>query len=286
MDKAQKQLVNTYIRKRELATGESSYGYGQYSDDMNIRPYELLYLIKNGIVNEDKIEGYNISDLILMNKKLYYDPDVKPFLNKITGGGIAQIIIKYPEFVNIFDFENLNPTSASVVLEEKPELINRYDINKMKESELLEILAKQPQLITDDRFENALKNANSLRQTMFHSNLVGYSINDEDKRKKQWDKYIDALAKYPQYRQIFNDKLKKMSGYEITAILKKNPDLVNEFNYGENLDYGLDRLLITFPELINKIDKNMLNALDDYDISRIIKYAPQLAPYFKGDSNG
>lgn len=77
MDKAQKQLIDTYFRKREIAAGQYVYDYG-------FENYEKGYFIKTGRIDAAKMIEKNVlatTEAIKENPKLlpYFIPHIKLF---------------------------------------------------------------------------------------------------------------------------------------------------------------------------------------------------------------
>ena len=90
MDKAQKQLIDTYFLKRDIASEQSElYWYVEY---------EVIYFITNKIDFDD---------------------------TKITGDIIANIIIIHPDLIGYFDLKKLSGNNIGNILEFHPILI-RY----------------------------------------------------------------------------------------------------------------------------------------------------------------
>lgn len=278
MDKTQRGLVDTYIRKREIATGDNSYG--MYGERGGINPYELLYIINNNIVNPEKVNGNNISELIKYNPKLYYNDKVKPFLDKMSIGNISNLLQHRPEFMDVIDGNIINEMdgdSIALIVGKNPQLIDRFDLSKMKSNNVRDLLIKQPQFV--DRFEKELNSfGDGWYKDMFWRDFKGFGLRDENDSKKQRKVFLNAMVNYPQYRLFFKDQLKKET--YIDELLKLDYSLLNYFDLSILNSNGLDSVLKAFPNLITKFTSKQLNSIEDYRLEWLLRDRPELKPYF------
>ena len=87
MDKVQKQLIDTYFRKRNIANNQDT----QYE----FESYEILYFINNNI----------------------------PFdLSTLSSNTIAGILVKQPSLINEFDLSKLSYYQITFILKHQPQL--------------------------------------------------------------------------------------------------------------------------------------------------------------------
>jgi arsenate reductase-like glutaredoxin family protein len=296
MDKAQKQLVDTYFRKREIAAGESGYGYPDSGE--GIKSHELFYMIKNNKLNPQKINsgsfGNQIAALINKDPRLYQDKDVQPYLNHLNIYNKANILSNHPEFINKPEFgdiiNDLKGDSIEVILEKQPELLNRFDLNKLNVSNIINILAEQPHLVEMPIFEKALRTyVKNGDRFDFWRKIDGSSYLSWRNKERgevlyanQQRKFVNAIVKYPIYRELFAHELKRISNYgEMIDLLRADKTLLPYFDLSKPKDYTLRNLLVLLPEVIDKISKEQIDTLDTYDIKQIQQYHPDLRKYFE-----
>jgi len=296
MDKTQKQLIDTYFRKREIAAGESGYGYPDSGE--GIKPYELLYMIKNNKINQEKTMsdsfGNHIAALINKDPRLYQDKDVMPYLNHLNINHKTNILSNHPEFIDKPEFENiindLKGNSIEVILEKQPELLNRFDLSKLDTGNLINILAEQPHLVEMPIFEKALRIyvKNGVRYDFWRKIDGSSHLSWRNKERgevlyaNQQRKFVNAVAKYPIYRELFSKEFKRISNYgEMIDLLRADKTLLPYFDLSKPKDYTLRNLLVLLPEVIDKISKEQIDTLDTYNIKQILQYHPDLRPYFE-----
>jgi len=295
MDKEQKQLIDTYIRKREIASGEHSYGYRNSTGA--IEPYELYFLIKTDRINPKKINSgsfnNNITDLIKYKPEVYRDPDIQKYLGSLTTNNKGNIIANKPEFIDTFkdDINDLSSGSISYILQHQPQLANRFDLNKLNQSHAIQVIEEQPQFVENPIFAKHLKNlvakGDSLDKTRFWSHLrFGQSyyryMDHEEENKKLDNKYHNAIVKYPIFRKLFPEKIKEESNRSnLATLLKMDKTLFPYFDLSMTKDYSLYKLLESFPELINKISETQLATIEIYYIKSLLEKQPQLKPHFE-----
>ena len=297
IDKAQKQLVDTYVRKREIATGDYGYGY----DTNRIQPYELLYLMKTNQVNPEKAKsssfGQNIVELLKHNPDTYNDPDIQKYLPSLSLGNKGNIIAHRQEFIDIFknDINEFYPASIKYILQRQPQFANKFDLNKLGITDAMDLLAKQPQFIEIPKFAKYLrelvsKSENDYWKSDFWRKMKGMDIYmrnnggmNEEEYSKQHKKFIDAVVKYPIFRELFSDKLKEDSrSTDMIDLLKRDETLLPYFDLSIPKEYVLGDLLEIHPEVINKISKEQIDTLRlNWEIPDILAKQPQLRPYFE-----
>jgi len=286
MDKVQKQLLDSYFRKREIATGD--YSYGMFGESGGIMPYELLELISSNRVNPKKVSGNNISELLKYDPKLYNNEKFIPYLEKMSLANISNLIQHRPEFIDIIDeryIDRLQSDSISLIIQKNPNLINRFNLNQMKISDITKLLVKQPQFI--GIFEASInKMADGWTKDMFWRDLHGLGLRDENDSAKQYKIFLDAMVKYPQYRILFKDKLKK-DHYDVVDLLKRDYSLLEYFSLSNLEGYDIYYLLKSFPNLITSLSSEQLNSLEELWLGWLLKDQPNLKLYFdKAKQNG
>ena len=285
MDKVQKQLLDSYYRKREIATGDITYG--MFGERGGIQPYELLELINSNRVNPKKVSGNNISELLKYNPKLYYQENINQYLEKMSLGNISNLIQNRPEFMDMIDkryINRLQSDSISLIVGKHPELIDRFDMNSLKLSDITKLLVKQPQFI--DIFIGKLGQLDGFNKSRFWHDFHGLGLRDENDSKNQRRIFLDAMVRYPQYRIFFKDELKK-SGHDIGELLKRDYSLLEYFDFSKLDGHDIYFVLKDHPNLVNRLTSEQLNSLEELWLNFLLRDHPNLKPYFdKAKQNG
>jgi len=168
MDKSQKQLVDTYFRKRGIANVQNT--------SYEFEAYEILYLINNKIPFDfSSLKAGTIADILvkqpsLVNKLdlskisyeesnsfdttykinyiLKYQPQLIDYIDisGFDGYHIADLLIIQPLLIDKVDLSILNDENITDILKEQPKLINRLDLSILDDKHISEILKEQPQL--------------------------------------------------------------------------------------------------------------------------------------------
>lgn len=144
MDKVQKQLIDTYIRKRGIANVQNI----QYE----FETYEILYLINNNIpfdlstLRAGTIAGILVKQPSLVNKldlsKLSYEKNNS--VDRIYS--IIYILKHQPQLFNYFDISNFDGYNIAELLIAQPLLIDKVDISILNDENIVDILKQQPKL--------------------------------------------------------------------------------------------------------------------------------------------
>jgi len=157
MDKVQKELLDTYFRKRRPIAMSMEYGFSAE---------ELKYLVDNGTLDFNKLlpmEQLSVNPDVAVRFKftlrgmdsneivrvLVSYPRLYMYMNldNLSGAGMADLINKRPELVNRLPKSRLDGSHISYVLRMHPELIDHLPIAKMKGYEIYILLSSKPQLI-------------------------------------------------------------------------------------------------------------------------------------------
>lgn len=166
MDKAQKQLFDTYLRKRKIAINSVNDQY---------KEYELIYLLNNyhnintGLFNTDlilfirkfpqlfnKLSDYELNSLYKTNSisSILYDYNEHGNsiilnsldLNKVSAYDLKFVLYYAPKFIEKIDVNKINNVDMEWILSFIPKLINYFDLSKLNIFNIYNILNKQPQL--------------------------------------------------------------------------------------------------------------------------------------------
>ena len=163
MDKVQKQLVDTYFRKRKMAT--------EVGSGMHYKLYELNYQIISGqrdvndfprktavsiltkypqwfdkIYKPDTFKDFEIG-VILSEQPQLFDRFNPQRLRALDDTAIAIILIKHPEMADKFDLSDFSHWDAAKVVAEQPSLLKLFNVDKFNGYDINTVLEKQPQLV-------------------------------------------------------------------------------------------------------------------------------------------
>ena len=142
MNKAQKQLLDTYFRKRKMAIEIGRMDYNRY---------ELVYLMANDKkIDFGKLNAENIVWVLRHYPQKIDEVDLKK-LRKQTPK-IKRILVDHPSFYDRLNAE-LNLTAEfdgrdiSMLLIDAPELINKLDTTKLQGYALTDVIVYNPGLV-------------------------------------------------------------------------------------------------------------------------------------------
>jgi len=145
MNKRQKQLINTYLRKRDIAYEQ--HKRKQYNP-YDYLTHEISYKIKNNI-NTQNITRKQIFDTLLIDNSII-DYVSNDFFNGLDGTQISTLIsFYYPELINRFNEKNLNKLdtiNVSQILHMQPHLVDKLPLQNLTDEYIIGILAQHPQL--------------------------------------------------------------------------------------------------------------------------------------------
>ncbi len=139
MDKNQKTLLDTYLRKRKLTANRLEY-----------ENYELEYTINNNIIDLQNLTAENIVYICLYHPRLVTNLNLKKLLN--NNRKIIRILIKRPELFKILD-STLNLTSIfnsrdiADAITNNADLINYLNTDNLEGDGLVDVLQYNPDLI-------------------------------------------------------------------------------------------------------------------------------------------
>jgi hypothetical protein len=191
MDKAQKQLVDTYFRKRKLAT--------EVGSGMHFYPYELNYQISSGQKNINDFPRKTVVS-ILMGHPQWFDNVIKP--DTFKDNEIGFILSSQPQLFDRFNparIRALDDGNIGLILQKQPQLADRFDLADMSHWDAAKVVAEQPQLLSKFNVDG----------------FNGYDINT-------------ILEKQPQLVDSFD--LNKLQPLEFIQILHAQPQLKDKFH--------------------------------------------------------
>lgn len=259
MDKAQKNLIDTYFRKRKLAQDQDSrYDY---------RAYELKHFLDTGSMKSEDlimpgkpIDDYepNYSKVFEMLyqypeyfDKLYSELNLREELSDFY---VSELIVEHPEYIDKFDVWNRfkgwrGGTYINKIVTNHPELIDRFNLENLGVNDTVDIVVNNPKLI--NRFLDKLIS----KQQSLHS-----------------DDYIKLLDKFPQLKNKF--EYGYLSAENRLKLLWYHPEVVDNLfkTYGDNMRY------VQGQNAYAKDEDGYMVKISFYDL---ISKHPQLASYFK-----
>lgn len=213
MDKAQKELIKTYYRKRNIVVKQED----PLNPKNHFRPYEYSVIaLKNNLINKDNFHYIDMVEAVINNPE----------------------IVKYIDNMNIF-----NDLAVSSILRKQPKLIeyfkDRLD-NIDNNNFIIRILMKQPQLMEyfKDRFEDDMLDNSSIE------NIVELILKQPQLTKylkyrlhEISDNYVaDILKEHPQLIEYFKDLSHKININYVADIVKEHPQLKKYFEDHPKID--------------------------------------------------
>jgi len=224
MDKSQKQLVDTYFRKRAIASKQNntyrllSHEKRFLFDNKNMSlPYvdidldfdDLLYFISKDPKYYDEFKNHNV-----YNKQLDQKKDI--------------VVIRQPVLLDKFDTNTFTDDQVWHILQHHPELIDRFEerIDTLSGNFISAILSNQPKLYP-------------------HLKKYIYKIDNQSQR--------DLLLFQPQFFPLFADDIPKWNRDQ-TGLLFNYPEKINDYDWNIDLfsDYDIYRFIEKYPDTVNE----------------------------------
>lgn len=169
MDKLQKQLIDTYFRKRRIKAETNI-------DDYNL--YEIGYILTNDL-DTSGFDRY--STMIAADKYPAFISKLN--LNILYSIDIYQILTQRPELATLFDASKLNRYETYRLLSVRPELGEWAIVDKFDGNSIAKLLSQHPTLIK--KFD--LNNLNALE--------ISDVLEDQPKLAPYFEKRIEFLKK-------------------------------------------------------------------------------------------
>ena len=242
IDKAQKQLIDSYFRKRVIADPQ---GY-----DYRFKSYEKIYMLKTGVVEFDKIR------------------------KSLTGGDVSSIITDMPELrANLTkdEYRKMDDSDKANVFIKRPELADDENImsllfsnifikeHVMSGAVILSVLQHQPKFTRTKYFKEALE----ARISKFHPESIS-----------------ELLIKQPAlaHEQNFLPILNTLPPEYVVATLSKRPELADKFNLKKLGTRDAIEMLVAQPQLADRLN---LSKINKNDLEDLLMIKPELAPLLK-----
>jgi len=161
MDKAQKQLVDTYFRKRKLANDngmEMARGYADvtdYADEFGLyHKYEMKYLVDANRLDLNH-EHIDMVRPFIMTYPEYADKLDYDSFASFNSEEAAELIVLRPELITKFNLKRLfrreidGPvwkSEVSYILENHPELIKYFPVHEFQPALVRDLVKHTPEL--------------------------------------------------------------------------------------------------------------------------------------------
>jgi hypothetical protein len=253
MDKRQKQLVDTYIRKRSIASEQSD----RYARTLK----ELQYM---------KLAGYEVGKLnypeyTMLNPSLF---DQKNFSSNMT----AQLAMQVPEIMNKVDFNALHNFDRADIIIKFPEYFDKCNKGDFTMYNIRDIIISHPQLITKFSKEDiGLFNSYDIKNVILkqpsllpYFNLSGFNSYD----------ISDMLMDKPEL--ITKLDVSSLSSYNVFGLLIKHPQLYPYLKHVKLNHADFIKIIKAQPSIIPLID---FTSLDNYAVTEAIKAVPSIINY-------
>jgi hypothetical protein len=153
MDKGQKQLLDTYLRKRDITQSQGDNWRYKY------RLYETIYMLKNEMydkVDPNKLDGSDITEILIKEPSLI--SVLKYYLKKLNVSRVKELLQVHPEFIQYMQQNarspllKLNEHSIYKLLLAQPTLIKSLtpeQIMHLMTPHVIEILTAHPETLDD-----------------------------------------------------------------------------------------------------------------------------------------
>lgn len=279
MDKLQKQLIDTYFRKRTIAAEQ---------DGTNARTLqEMDYMNKH---------GYNVGELnsveeVLLNPSLYHEryfdgdeamiillqrPELIEQVNpdKISAYRRADLLTKHPQY-----FDKLNKKRdikgwyLTKVLENQPQLVTRFSKEELAEivdMNIVSILIAHPEIYK--YFDiNRLSDFYQAELLQHQPNLA--SVMD---LSKMGSNYIARLLiMYPYLKDQYFSQVRFMNS-DIITILQQQPQLMDKFDYNAMRDWDVMDIIKSVPDITNYLTNEKIKELGAFRFQKAIIENPTI----------
>ena len=160
MNKKQKQLIDTYFRKREIVAEVRKTSFETHENmfliKQNKKPFfsgvfrseKIVEILSNNpsfvdMLPLDKIGSDGVRDVLLKQSSLIK----KLPINRLNGGDVGLILEKHPNLVDYLPIEKMGSDSIRSLLIKQPPLVNKLPTKSMVGKDIMSVLRYQPSLI-------------------------------------------------------------------------------------------------------------------------------------------
>ena len=288
MDTTQKELLSTYLRKRNIASEQNDYYYSltNYETEYVIAHPEYLESFKN---EEGKFNKGVCKSLMKYGKDkkkigeyigekglndLIYNLDGLIKGDAVNKKGIVDYILNYKKSTGYY---NISGYDIADVTKHIPDYFGNEEILKHLDNytsrSIIDILSVKPELLS--YFINKVNEFNNTyiieligRQPILYDHLTNLTNNFTEKDYREIERVISSTSKA-------NGEI----GEEY--LLKYTKNLTSNINLFKKIEPALDKydlrnIIMYAPEVIKYIDTSKF---ERYDISNILKKQPQVLKY-------
>ena len=312
MDKNQKELINTYLRKRYISNRGTGLALQRYEinymaendpDYLNhLRSDQLLTLLleKPHLISRANLSRFDTFDAAEFLRRSPQYIDEINILDRFHSSDIVQVLLKQPQLENRFKLSKITQGDMTTLIEYQPQFLDKFDLSRLIGTSKLTIALKYPETILDGRIkitENEIITKVLLKHLRQYPKLLDVidvnNIHDYEYIK-------EIINKFPRLVPKLNLKEKFVSNYDIRNLLVWKPKLIDQFS--EKQLHSLEpsdiySILSKYPELIYRlnnwtllpshvtgllkihpdlIDKLNIHILRSYDLEQVLSQQPQL----------
>lgn len=314
MDKSQRELINTYLRKRNIAAEQDEKYYFNKTESLylishpeNLNQFKLSdgrlndnvatallkygedkeamgkYLGNVSITNAMYNTSYLLNDDDISNRREMAEFILSHSTNKLYSHDLAYVVEAAPDLLTpqqileMIKNQYTGEYDIAMIIANKPEMIDSFDTSKYNVSSINLILSKNPSLYV--KFKNKLEqyNENDLTQLMYKMKGQEYAVNKEKRYELMLKQFYLTLMKFNFFYYYLFDNHNKFKPYDIANLLKINPKMADKVDMNSISKYDIKDILIAHPSLFSKLDTSKL---DKYDVVDMINKQPLLLNYF------
>jgi hypothetical protein len=220
MDKAQKELIKTYYRKRDIAAKQQ--------DGYDFKFYEISeYAIDNKIMTPEYV------------------------INNFT---ISSVLTRKPNLAKYFSNYSLSPNALDIILKDEPKLIIYFEnqLKKLDKNHIYSIIAHAPELLNHPFF--------SKHKDYLPWNYIGILLSRNPEYINMYEHRLDEIsdeyvAMIIRFRKslfpYFKDRIPKLDNDATMSLLFNYPEMIDQYNWNlTNIDnYDKRRFIGMHPEL-------------------------------------
>jgi len=122
MDKGQKQLLDTYFRKRQIAMRESL--------EYELRIWELSYMANHDMIKPGMALHLDDSQTAaILMRSPQAAPALTEYINDLNYNSMLsmEVIVRHPELIKYFELERLDYDDMVTIIIKHPELLSYFD---------------------------------------------------------------------------------------------------------------------------------------------------------------
>ena len=254
MDKRQKQLIDTYIRKRTIASAQSD----RYTRTLK----ELQYMQSN---------GYNLGE-ISHNESVLLDPSLYDQNDYYGTTSLTTLLSQIPELIAKTDISKLNAYNRELIILKQPQYFDAVNANDFTPHHIYAMILAHPSLVSKFTKEqlDSIEYYYIPMLLIAHPELLQYF----DSNKIEGYRKIDIIAARPELLEKMD--LSNVSPYYIAQLISKSPQFYDHFSNVKFSSSDMVDMLLAQPLLLDKIN---FNNLGSYSMSELVENVPSVINY-------